>query len=98
MRKFFSAVLAIGMVLYFCGTSSAILRQDMDAVRGILVATDPERSEVTVRDNATGEEKTFFVKKGIDPSLELGTNVILIVKKGTNVANSVRPIRQRGAQ
>lgn len=98
MKKVFSMILMVGMVLALCSPSFAVLRQDMAAARGPVVWTDPGKSLITIQDEATGQEMTFTVKKGVDPSLEPGTRVILIYKKETNVANSVRVITPRAAR
>lgn len=96
MKKLFAVVLVAGFCLsLFTAPSEAMLRKDLDILRGKVTAVSVATKQVTVRDSSTGMEKTFTARKGVDPKLMVGASVTIIFKKGTNVANSITPSRRR---
>ena len=89
MKKTLITVLAFAFLLSFATHSFALMRKDIDVMKGSIVSIDSSKNEVVVK-NAAGEQMAFNVTKGVDPSLSNGNDVIVIFKKGTNVAKSVR--------
>ena len=94
MKKWTIGAITVFFLLAFCSPNFAMLRKDMEAIKGKVVAVDHTKKEIIVKDDATGQDKTFNVRKGIDPSLKTATAVTVIYKKGSNQATSVVPRRR----
>ena len=88
MKKWAVGFMSLVLILSFSTSSFAILRKDMDAVKGKVVSINAAQSQITVKDSS-GQEHTFTVKRGVDPSWQIGTNVTVIYKKGSNLATNV---------
>ena len=95
MRKVVMWVMAVGFLFVFSSPSFAILRKDRDVARGKVVSINAANKEVTIKDSTTNQDVLFTVRKGVDPSLQIGTEVNVFFIKGTNIATSVAPRRKR---
>lgn len=95
MRRVIVSFFVLTFLICFSSPGFAQLRKDMQIIYGKLVSMDVNKREVTIKD-AAGQEMTFVVKKGVDPSLQIGNEVVVMYKIGTNAANWVKlPKNQR---
>lgn len=95
MKKTIVFISVLMFMLGFTSPSFALLRKDLEIIHGTLVSMDVGKREVIIKDGS-GQEKIFVVKKGVDPSLQIGNEVVVMYKIGTNAANWVKlPKNQR---
>ena len=86
MKKTIISILVLVFVLSFSTPSFALFRGGRDVMKGKVVSINKSKNEITIKDSATNEEKTFIVKREIDPELTVGSPVTLMYQAGTNTA------------
>jgi len=89
-------VFLMGIFMAFMAASSAqasFLRNDMDIVRGRVVAFDSENKKLTVEsDSGDGQVVVDISSADITTSTNTGDRVIAIYKKEGAVATIVKPV------
>ena len=95
MKKISIVMLVLAFMLCSMPQSFAQLRKDMNVMKGSLTMVGSGKSKITVKDNSSGKEMTFVVKRGVDESLVVGKEVSVMYKAGTNVANSVKVVQPK---
>lgn len=89
MKKLGTLFLAIAMITLFAAPSFAVLRKDLASVKGTVVSINSTRTEITVKDMTTGKEVSFS-SPVVSPAIMPGNPVIVLYKKGTTTATTVR--------
>ena len=97
MKKISIVMLVLAFMLCSMPQSFAQLRKDMNVMKGSLTMVDSGKSKITVKDNSSGKEMTFVVKRGVDESLVVGKEVSVMYKAGTTIANSVKVVQAKNA-
>jgi|GEM_PF-1587137 len=59
-------------------------------VHGKIVSINTEKKEIAVKDQKTGEDKTFVVSEKAVSAVKIGDAVKVRVKAGSNIAESVK--------
>ena len=96
MKKTGILLIVVAIILaVFSSPGFALLKKNYAALKGKITRVDAAKNEITVNDSSTGKETTFYVKRGVNPSLQVGVNVAIIFKIGTNVATNVTPTRRQ---
>jgi len=96
MKKLMTIVLSMAMMTIFAAPSFAMLRKDLASVKGTVVSVNSARTEITVKDMTTGKEVSFS-SPGVPSEATTGKTVIVLYKKGTMNATTVRVVHKPGA-
>ncbi len=64
----------------------------VDVLRGTVVSVDAGKSEIVVKENKTGIQKTVVVDPSVIPTVKADDHVKVTLKAGSNVAESVKKI------
>ena len=94
MKKFIW-VLTVLLFLSYPTTGHALLRKDIAVMKGKVVSINRSTNVITINEYNSAAKTTFTVKKGIDASIAQGSDVAIFYKKGTNIANMVRPAKYK---
>lgn len=89
MKKLSILFLSLALIAGFTTPGFAQLRKDLATVKGIVVYINSSRTEITVKDVATGKEVTF-TSPGVPAGIMNGNPVVVLYKKGTTNATTVR--------
>ncbi len=96
MKKIFVVLLALCFV---SGTFSSVFAQapshkkehsGIQVIYGAVISVDKEKREIVVREEKTGENKTFQVGGSSALLVKTGQRVKLKIKTGSSVAESVK--------
>ena len=93
MNRILLGILALWMVLGFATQGFALLDADTDAYRGTVVAVDTVKNEVAVSDGGTS--RTYSATPAQLAGVQKGQRVIVISKKGSKIAKTLRVIPKR---
>ncbi len=96
MKKLNVFLLAMMMTVIFTAPSFAMLRKDIDTVKGMVTYINPARTEITVKESATGKDVTFS-SPSVAAEVMNGSPVIVLYKKGTTTAKTIRVIKKGGS-
>ncbi len=91
MKKLSAIFVAVAMMAVLATPSFAILRKDMQSIRGTVTYVNSARTEITVKDSSSGKDLTF-TSPGLGAAIVAGTPVVILYKTGTTVAKTVRVI------
>ncbi|PIU40964.1 MAG: hypothetical protein COS99_07820 [Candidatus Omnitrophica bacterium CG07_land_8_20_14_0_80_42_15] len=72
-----------------------LLKKNVDVIRGSVVAVDATKNEIIVKDSKTGVDKTILAGSNLTSSLKVGEEVKVMVKIGTNTAESIKLIPKK---
>lgn len=98
MRKIFVAVLAL---CFISGTFISVFAQapshkkensGIEVIYGVVISLDKEKREIVVKEDKTGENKTFQAGEKAALDVKAGQKVKLKVKTGSRVAESVKVV------
>ncbi len=91
MKKLSAIFLAVAVLAVFTTPSFAMLRKDLQSVKGIVTSINTARTEITVKDSVSGKEVTFN-SPGVSVDVMKGQVVVVLYKVGTNDAKTVRVV------
>lgn len=94
MKKISMFFLAVAMTAVFTVPSFAMLRKDLQTVKGTVTYINSTRTEITVKDGNTGKDVTFS-SPGVGAEIATGSLVLVMYKTGTTTAKSVRIVVPR---
>ena len=63
-----------------------------ETVNGLVVSIDKAKKEIVVKDEKTGQDKTFVVSEKAVSVVKTGEKVKVRVKLGSNIAESVKVV------
>jgi hypothetical protein len=78
-------------------TSAKKAEVSAEVIRGKVTSIDTAKNEITVKENKSDTEKTIAVTSKVLSSLKTNDEVQVIVKAGSNVAESVKKIVKKVA-
>ena len=93
MKKVFLYVLVLLITFGLTTESFALLKNSADTYRGTVVSVDSVRGELVVSDGGT--TRTYSVTPAQASSVQRGQQVLVVVKRGSKVANLVQAIKVR---
>ncbi len=91
MKKLSVLFLAVMMSMVFVAPSFAILRKDLQSVKGVVSYVNSARTEITVKDSTSGRDVTFS-SPGVPVDIMSGNLVVILYKTGTTTAKTVRVV------
>jgi hypothetical protein len=94
MKKVFAAIVALFM-LTTVGFSKDLktVKPKVETIQASIVSIDKTKSEIVVKDAKSSEEKTFVVTAKTLLLLKEGENVKIKFEEGTNIAKSVKILK-----
>lgn len=94
MKKLSIILTALAILACFSAPGFAMLRKDLQAAKGTVTYINSARTEITIKDNASGKDVTFS-SKGVSSDISTGSTVLVMYKVGTTNAKSVRLVVPR---
>jgi len=95
MKNFKIVVLVMALIAGLASPSFAVLRKDLQTLKGKVVYISANRAEITVKDGNTGKD-VIFTGRIADANIAIGSEVLIMYKVGTNTAKSIHLIQKRG--
>ena len=89
MKRLSAIFLAVAVLVVLTTPSFAMLRKDLQIVKGTVVNINSARNVITVKDSVSGKNVTFN-SPGVSVDVMEGSLVVVIYKVGTNDAKTVR--------
>lgn len=91
MKKLSAIFLAVAILAVFTTPSFAMLRKDLQSVKGTVTSINTARTEITIKDSVTGKDVTFK-SPGVSMDVIKGQVVVVLYKTGTTDAKTVRVV------
>jgi len=95
MKNLKIVVLVMALIVGLASPSFAVLRKDLQTLKGKVVSISVNRAEITVRDGNSGKDVSF-TGRIVDPSIVIGSEVLIMYKVGTNTAKSIHLVVKKG--
>jgi len=102
MKKIIAVVIAFFLLLGFTNFTFAqqkkhktteAAQENVEIIRGKVISVDSANKQIVVKDNKTQTDKTFVVSEKAIKKVNVGDEVKVKVKAGTNQAVSVKIIK-----
>lgn len=71
----------------------SILKPSMESTRGTVISIDQTQKQMTVKEEGSGQEKTFAISSAQASEVKVGETVKIKNKPGSAVAQSVKVIK-----
>ncbi|MCX8045163.1 MAG: hypothetical protein N3B18_13675 [Desulfobacterota bacterium] len=87
-----NACYGIMLIILVCLFAAGCSRDRSEKIRGIVVSlsVDSEKNTVVIKEDKTGQQKTIVVAAEDMKKLQPGLKISARLKKGSNIADSVR--------
>jgi len=89
-KQIIAGVVALSLVCFFGAGCSKKHGPKPNQVKGSIVSVDPVKNEAVIKDKYTGEKKTVIVDSKDIAGLKPGKKIKVMLKPGTNTAESIK--------
>ncbi len=100
MKKIALFFVVLAALYCLCAASYAVDTKNIknsepsiEIVSGKIVSITTEKNEITVKDMKSGTDKIIVIDAKTIPSLKIDEEVIVEIKQGSNIAESIKKIK-----